>query len=179
MKLCDFVKVYDGVLPQQICDHLIDLYEMSDDITRHNDLMRFGEVNINQVIDKHVLGMIVNNQKMMLNKYKQDCGMTDVQFPDKYGFEEFRVKKYSAGGYFKDHVDVNDGHSCVRFISFLYYLNDSDGNTEFYFNDEEINIQPKAGRLVVFPPLWMFPHSGTSPSSNKYIMSSYTHYVKD
>ncbi|MFO1473223.1 MAG: 2OG-Fe(II) oxygenase [Lysobacterales bacterium] len=33
---------------------------------------------------------------------------------------------------------------------------------------------PRAGRLLMFPPYWMFQHAGLPPvSGNKYILSTY------
>jgi len=76
---------------------------------------------------------------------------------------------------FDTHVDVTDHESSRRFLSFLFYLNDVDVGGETVF--EGVTIQAKTGRLVVFPPLWMFPHVGKSPiTNNKYIISTYLHY---
>ena len=67
--------------------------------------------------------------------------------------------------------------SCSRFLSFLWYLNDVDDGGYTIFNG--MKIDPKKGRLVMFPPMWMFPHMGEEPISNtKYIMSSYLRYNK-
>jgi len=47
------------------------------------------------------------------------------------------------------------------------------GETRFV----DVMIKPKKGNLLVFPPLWMFPHAGLIPiSSPKYIISTYLHY---
>jgi hypothetical protein len=57
----------------------------------------------------------------------------------------------------------------------MWYLNDVDNGGETVF--EELFIRPKLGTMIVFPPLWMFPHRGNPPISNlKYIMSTYLHY---
>ena len=98
-------------------------------------------------------------------------------FPTKHAFEQFRIKKYNVGGEekFDTHVDVSDYNSSRRFLSFMFYLNDvhEGGKTVF----KEIEITPKKGTLLVFPPLWMYPHRGDPPISNsKYIMSTYLHY---
>lgn len=98
-------------------------------------------------------------------------------FPDKNNFEQFRIKKYYNDGndLFDTHVDVQDYSSARRFLSFLFYLNDVDEGGETIF--EGITIKPKAGSMIVFPPLWLFPHRGNPPVSNtKYILSTYLHY---
>ena len=57
----------------------------------------------------------------------------------------------------------------------MWYLNDVNEGGKTVFKD--IEIQPKQGTLIVFPPLWMYPHKGEPPTSgSKYIMSTYLHY---
>jgi hypothetical protein len=59
------------------------------------------------------------------------------------------------------------------------YLNDVEEGGETEFESEfGFTVKPKQGRMVVFPPMWMFPHRGKQPISNsKYILSTYLHYV--
>ena len=38
----------------------------------------------------------------------------------------------------------------------------------------DIKVAPRSGRLLMFPPYWMFLHAGLAPRSNdKYIVSTY------
>ena len=93
--------------------------------------------------------------------------------PNIGGFEEFRIKKYVEGGDFKEHIDVMNYASSRRIVGFLLYLNDCDGITTFANHD--ITIEPKTGRVLVFPPTWEYPHTGHKSSTDKYIMSTYLH----
>ena len=78
---------------------------------------------------------------------------------------------------FKKHVDVTDYNSARRFLAFFIYLNDNKGGQTF-FPDYKIKINPVAGKLLMFPPLWTHLHSGLKPIKNpKYIVGSYLHYV--
>ena len=65
----------------------------------------------------------------------------------------------------KEHVDVT---------LFLVYLNDNDGLT--YFPEQDLTIEPRCGRILVFPPTWEYPHQGLAPTTTKYILSTYIHY---
>jgi hypothetical protein len=57
----------------------------------------------------------------------------------------------------------------------MWYLNDVEEGGETVF--EGFIIKPKIGSMLVFPPLWLFPHRGNPPISNtKYILSTYLHY---
>lgn len=87
----------------------------------------------------------------------------------------------SSSDHFSDHVDVVDKETCKRFLSFLVYLNTTDGGeTEFFTSisgSGNIKIQPVAGTVVVFPPLWTYPHKAhPTNSGEKYILSTYLQY---
>ena len=99
-------------------------------------------------------------------------------FPE-LALEEFRVKRYTGGTgqQFADHVDVGSLSSCKRYLSFLFYLNDDfvGGETRFY---PDTTIKPTKGSVLVFPPMWMYPHAGLPvKTGTKYIMSSYLNYA--
>ena len=66
-----------------------------------------------------------------------------------------------------------------RFLSMFIYLTDNDsGYTSFSTRD--IKIQPKKGRLLMFPPNWCYPHAGEKVTDKpKYIIGSYCHYMLD
>ncbi len=62
----------------------------------------------------------------------------------------------------------------ARYLVFLWYLNDVDEGGETAFVDIDMKVAPRAGRLLMFPPYWMYQHAGLPPVSNdKYIISTY------
>lgn len=77
----------------------------------------------------------------------------------------------SSESYHLPHVDSDESHKV-----FLYYLNDSDGDTFFFnetyplFKDSELTlnkrVSPKAGRGVVFDGLTY--HASSSPKNSEY-----------
>ena len=99
--------------------------------------------------------------------------------PKAYAMEGMRIKCYRPNGLdeFRLHVDVAGKESATRFISFLLYLNDSDGGTDFPLENK--TVEAREGRLVIFPPLWTYPHAGVMPQNGgtKYILSTYLHYI--
>ena len=108
---------------------------------------------------------------------RQDIGYYDDILPQKYGFEEMRVKKYDVGDSFDTHVDVSDYASARRWLAFLVYLNDNFTGGETEFVDGKM-IHPKTGSVLVFPSLWTFPHAGLPvKSGTKYILTTYFHYI--
>lgn len=68
-------------------------------------------------------------------------------------------------------IDVSN--KMFRAITFLWYLNDVDEGGETVF-DGTTFIKPTAGKLILFPANWTYPHCGKIPiSSNKYIITGW------
>jgi len=169
-----------NVLPANICDYLIKLYET--DVENHERVDNQSKPNFTQLnLNKYHANMIsnlCNYFTISLNRYKQDVLQAKYLPQVKY-LEEFRIKKYETGGEdrFDEHVDVIDHQSSKRSLAMLFYLNDvvSGGKTIFPYQNKEFT--PNRGDVIIFPPTWEYPHLGEPPISNpKYIMSTYLHY---
>ena len=94
-------------------------------------------------------------------------------------FEDFRIKRYISedADQFDTHVDVTTVSDECRYLSFMWYLNNVIDGGETEFTELDFKIQPKAGALMMFPPIWMFPHKGhLLNSGKKYLLSTYLLY---
>lgn len=182
-ELNDFIHIYENALESNICDILISLFDQTSD--KHEKFENEGKPNFtqfnlteNKEINSEVNQIhnhVIKNVFTYRDKYYE---FVDTRvFPKDHAFEQFRIKKYNPGGEdrFDTHVDVADYSTARRFLSFMWYLNDVETGGETVFKD--LTIQPKKGTLLIFPPLWLFPHKGNPPiSESKYIMSTYLHY---
>ena len=193
MELRDYIQVYDYTLPNTVCKNVIRLFgsQIHEEVDQKG-LPKFRQFNITQAIDdnEHNLNVspwsewgLIQNALIESSHYYVQKYMEDVDcrpyFPIKSALEQFRVKKYEKGtdDRFDKHVDVGDHASARRFLSMFWYLNDVEEGGETVFENGP-TIKPKEGRLVMFPPLWLSPHEGNRTISNdKFIVSSYTHYV--
>ena len=171
------VRHYNDILPNEVCDALIEMFEVNTqghEKINENHKPCFTQLNINLDIPSLVPGL-VQYTKLAYKKYSGD--IQSPYLPTLDYMEEFRIKRYCPGGEerFDEHVDVTDHASARRSVAFLFYLNDCNGNT--VFPKQGLNIKPKRGKVVVFPPTWEYPHSGLAPKDrNKYILSTYIHY---
>lgn len=187
--LADYIMVVDDVLPFDLCKCLCDKFDQTKDLvtrdsTWKHDYMSFSEINLTTHSEfAEEQKMFYNISQSMLKFY---VDKTKVEFfPEQIGMEEVRMKKYSPNkkDQFGWHTDVGDYASARRFLVMFYYLNDVKEGGETIFKDsignlKELKVQPKRGRMVIFPPMWMYPHKGCQPISNsKYIISTYLHYV--
>ena len=190
----NFIKVYDDAIDEVSCKMLIEKFENSHEHYKNvhvddgDNAISFEQITLVEHEEwKSVQdGMLEMFQDYIMH-YKIDCNIMAKQWPDSYGYEAIRMKRYLDNDFdrFDAHVDVMNYETSRRFLAFFIYLNDVDegGETEFVgFNKEgtyiPYKIQPKRGRLLMFPPMWPWLHAGHKPVSNKkYLIHSYCHYA--
>jgi prolyl 4-hydroxylase len=181
--LDDLVEIHENALEENICQFLISIFDQLPDKHErhdHDGKPNFTQFNLTEnskltpEVDQ-VHNHLIRKTMEFRDRYYE---MIDSRcFPPEHAFEQYRIKKYNNDGIdqFNTHVDVMDYESSRRFLSFFWYLNDVEVGGETRFSN--FSIKPKMGTLVIFPPLWMFPHKGEPPISGpKYLLSTYLHY---
>jgi len=77
--------------------------------------------------------------------------------------ETLQLLHYPEGfGFYKTHWD--DGPDMPRIFSALLYLNDVEEGGETHFTKFDISVEPKAGRLALFPANYVFEHEAKVPT---------------
>ena len=189
-----YIKIYDDVIDADSCNMLIGKFEMAEEDQYENvrqaerdKAIAFTQINLvnNEDWASVQNGMLKVFQDYIM-AYINDCKIEPKQWPETYGYEAIRMKRYLNNNYdrFDPHVDVKNYETSRRFLAFFIYLNDVDegGETEFISINKPgtyipLKITPRRGRLLMFPPLWMYYHAGLKPvSNNKYLIHSYCHY---
>lgn len=185
-KLEEYVREYVDLVPYTFCNHIINTFEVEDEkleVDREHR-PKWQEFNISQRYNTDQQWGEIQNQ---IQKYFIDAVklyMDDLQcgydFPAKYCFEEYRIKKYRmhTDDQFMDHVDVQDYQSARRFLVVMLYLNSVETGGETHFPLLDKTIKPETGKILVFPSTWQWRHAGRPViSNNKYILGSYLHYL--
>ena len=190
----DYIQVYDDVIDEVSCKELINKFEDAHETfeTVHqedgdNNVISFEQLNLfTHGWDDVQKGLLELFQDYILH-YKLDCNIYDKMWPEKYGYEAVRMKRYLANDYdrFDPHVDVLNHETARRFLAFFIYLNDVEKGGETVFlrlhkpgTYIPYTVTPKRGRLLMFPPTWQYYHAGRRPiSDRKYIIHSYCHYA--
>ena len=140
----NFISVYDNVLEEKHCNHLIEKFEFFNShqkrVEKENQRY-FTEINMNQHNEwkDYVKVLMAEVYKKYIQKYVKDNNIDlENQWPQKYAYEEVRFKKYELNNKdeFKEHVDVYDYPSAKRFLVFFLYLNNNEGGSTIfpYFN---------------------------------------------
>lgn len=177
MKIEDYIVVFDDALPDQFCDDLVFAYDNEPekeviDTDTHN----FSEVNIlktpsfdnfkSEFIDK-----MVQCQLAYKNRVKA------YLWPERPMYDAPVIKKYEQGKGFEDwRLGASDVETSKRLLSMIWYLNDVEegGETRFIIDEQIIRVQPKKGRVVCFPPNFMFPYKREIPiTDSQYTISSF------
>jgi len=180
--LRSYVQWFDAALPPEFCTQMITAFEQ---MTTHQapngrghqpalDASAWTELNIQPHVDTAFMGFFYARIDEYLARYNASLPMT-LPVPNRPKLEDLRIKRYSSAArdQFQPHFDAGDAHM-NRYMVFLWYLNDVTEGGETGFPDLGIKVQARAGRLLMFPPYWMFQHVGFAPISNdKYIVSTY------
>jgi len=181
-QLGNYIRVYDGDLAPDLCTHLIGAFDSMSGMHRPNgrghrarlEQSGWSELNISRLADAALLGLIRQKTTFGLGRYNRDVGL-DIPIPNSAKLDELTLKRYRPGGNdsFQLHFDSIYDRS-NRYLVLLWYLNDVDAGGETEFPALGIKVAPRTGRLLVFPPYWMFQHAGLPPvSGDKYILSTY------
>ena len=89
-----YIRTYDKVISQDICNELIAKFEASQDQqtrTEYENHRYFTEININQHKDwEGMVNGLYATLKPYIERYKNDCKIQFNQWPDKFGFEQIR-----------------------------------------------------------------------------------------
>ena len=181
-ELSHYVRVYDDNLDQALCRQLLDSFNgLKRFHTTNGRGVRAGleesewtELNVTRYADAGFLGMFRNFIDLALERYNRDVELS-IPIPNSALTSDLVMKRYHSGGNqrFQLHFDAIN-HVANRYLVLLWYLNDVAAGGETRLPGLNLTVAPRAGRLLVFPPYWMYQHEGAPPlSGDKYILSTY------
>ena len=177
-----YVRVYDNHLNADVCSRMLGSF---------NALARFQvvngrgvragleesawtEMNVSRLADDAFARDFRLRIDSALDRYNHDVGLA-IPIPHAPKHSDLTLKRYkpSASERFQLHFDSIYSKS-NRYLVLLWYLNDVAEGGETRFPQLGLSVRPAAGRLLMFPPYWMYQHEGVAPvSGDKYILSTY------
>ncbi len=185
MDLTDLIQVYDNALTDEFCTEIIAAFdEDKKGQFKRSDNQTWIELLVTHNRNpawRDIERRLVENMLDYLGKYSNSPITSVLRMKAPRAFEHLKIKKYRPGQAIPDafplHVDAYNDKTAVRIVAFLWYLNDVGAGGETEFAKLGTKIEPKTGRLVVFPPMWMYEHVGHAPESkDKYIITSYLNF---
>lgn len=177
-----YIRTYDHDLDATLCRQMIDSFSALERFQRPNGrMLRAGleesawtELNVSRMSDAGFLQMFRQLIDRALERYNRDVALP-IAIPNSPLTSDLVMKRYRPGKQeqFQLHFDAIH-HLANRYLVLLWYLNDVDGGGETRFPQLDLAVSPQAGRLLMFPPYWMYQHEGAPPlSGDKYIISTY------
>jgi hypothetical protein len=192
----DFVGVFDGFVSGEQCDTLMDYYKWCQENNRSWSRQQSEGVNTTAKADDacvmafdpaitatwpNIGRYMANFNEVFWNEcyplYMDRYGvLRDAQ---KHGIVTYKIQRTLPGqGYHVWHCEDLDRQHATRIAAYILYLNDVDegGETEFLYLGKR--IQPKKGRLVIFPSGYTHTHRGNPPlSGEKNILTGWLEFT--
>ena len=191
VNITNFIGVYDNYILPSMCKEAIDLFERENKFKR--TLNRIDSENTNPLLkqdQQYTLGSvnldiwweelkpIILNFDVAAKHYFENTGITQAYGQQEEGlyFKHIKIQKtLPTEGYHIWHVEHGRGFDVEpRAIAYSIYLNDvkEGGETEFLHFSKR--VQPKTGRIVIWPAGFPYVHRGNPPlSGEKYILTSW------
>lgn len=177
-----YVRVYDADLEPDFCRRMIDSFVALERFQRRNgrgvraglDDSAWTELNVSKMSDAGFLAYFRLAIDRALERYNRELGLA-IPVPNSGRIADLVLKRYRPGGEdrFQLHFD-SVYQKADRYLVLLWYLNDVAEGGETTFPQLDLSVRPATGRLLMFPPFWMYQHEGRPPVGvDKYILSTY------
>jgi len=184
----NFIGVYDNYITKEECNKAIKLYE--DQNKFNNTISRIKNENASVLTKQdqqlftsgsnlevwwESLKTMLLNFDLAWNHYCKSTGAADA-YATPFHFTTLKIQKtLPTEGYHVWHLEHNRGFDNEpRAFVYTIYLNDVEegGETEFLYFSKR--VQPKTGRIVIWPAGFPYVHRGNSPlSGEKYLLTSW------
>jgi len=162
----DYIFTLDNVVPEELCDMILDEYCNSDDWIPSRTGSGLNESIRNCSVINISEGVVISKNSDLrkeLDERFYACASQAINeyrklFPE-VGSESdtgYELLRYNVGQFYVQHTDSFKAQQ--RSVSCSFLLNDDYEGGEFAFFDREIMIRGGKGSIVMFPSNFMFPH---------------------
>jgi predicted 2-oxoglutarate/Fe(II)-dependent dioxygenase YbiX len=186
-----FIVELEDVLSKDFCRHLITKFENSKQEHTPGHTREGINLNIKKGTDLWMANFKENWQKELLkfNKIVHDVlqsyndhvgNETGISFHTLFTGSKVlypQIQKTGENEYYNWHSDGEPSKN-TRVLTLLFYLNDVDekqgGATEFIHGKRL--VQPKTGKVVIFPATWSYMHRGQAVKyGEKYVIAMFVY----
>ncbi len=167
----DFIGVWDNVTLDDFNNHVIDILDNSSQIVpRSNKSVKDAQIDIaafNPTISNHIMCAV---RACLIEYFNWYPFLKNFQY---HSTTCLLQKTMPTEGYHDWHSESNNVACANRTLVWSVYFNDinDSGETEFLYQKKKIN--PKAGRVLIFPGSFTHLHRGNPPYEPKYIATGW------
>ena len=181
----DFIQTYDFGL-ENACQKIIDFFEREyDEGKSRTGGLKFFNKNRQKICatktlsfseDIEINELVYNYVIQGIERYSDDFSY--LKSNDSWRLSpSYNIQRYNGEkeGYFSLHNEASGSYP-YRMLAWMVYLNDASSGTEFPY--QNMTIQAKTGRTVIWPAAWTHPHRGVIPNVGvKYIATGWFYYL--
>jgi len=178
-QLKDLIHVERGIIPQNLCDYLVDEIEKREwrPHSWYNAVQ--GTFGSEETMELDVQNITAEHQQLLTPfmisagaaynaKYHFECERT-MQIMNK--FSAIRFNRYSPGQIMRRHHDhiaslFSGDEKGIPVLSFILNLNDDYEGADLVFW-EDYTVPLGKGDIIMFPSLFLFPHMVTEATKGK------------
>lgn len=165
-KLSDYIITLDKVMPDDLCDAVLNEYKPSPDWVQapvsggtNTAIRNCKTISIslpfiiekNQEIRKKLDDELFSCASKAIKEYNKQFSKSIIQ--EDSGYE---LLEYADGGFYAEHIDSFKGRP--RSVSCSFGLNDDYEGGEFAFFGGDIKVHIPKGSALMFPSNFMYPH---------------------
>ena len=185
----NFIGTYDNYITQEECNNAIKLFENEDKFNKTLNRISSEKTSILQKQDQqyfatgHNIDVWWESLKSMMinfdlawNHYAKNVGAQEAYGGLQFNFTGLKIQKtLPTEGYHVWHIEhSNQEMYSKRAFVFSIYLNDVEEGGETEFLNFSKRVQPKTGRVVIWPAGFPYVHRGNPPlKGEKYILTSW------
>ncbi len=167
----DFIGVWDNVILDDFNDLIIKMLDESTQIVpRSNTSVKDSQLDIaafNPMISNHIMCAVRTCCEQYLDWYP---------FLKNFHFHSTTCllqKTKPTEGYHDWHSESNNIACINRTLVWSVYFNDLEDSGETEFLYQKLKVNPKAGRVLIFPGSFTHLHRGNPPYQSKYIATGW------
>ena len=178
-----FIRMYRDTFPRDLCEEVIRRFEADErkhaSTTATRDKPRLRSGTMLQIGDLPEWKDIADAYSAALEKNLQSYAQAFPTLQQLISSPATKrtpplLERVEPGQGFGMHIDASVAGTHDRMVAVLMYLKDVEQGGETQFPFQSIQVKPRAGMMLLFPPYWTHPHQGVSPVSGlKYNLTSY------
>lgn len=188
------ILVFDGLISENVCKQFTDeVSSIWNDVSFQGKTLGGVDIKIKNSFDMAFSEMgfternmtypvvFKNMESIFLNGFIQAIAAYQNKYRALHSWIEvedtgFQVQCYNkCMGWYREHVDSFPGTEAQnRVLSGIIYLNDVEQGGQTRFPLHDVEVEARAGRIVLFPSNFTHPHEGKTPLSNdKWILNTF------
>ena len=167
----DFIGVWDNVTLDDFNNHVINILDESTQVVpRSNTSVKDAQLDIaafNPLISNHIMGAV---RTCLMQYFEWHPFLKNFNY---HSTTCLLQKTNPTEGYHDWHSESNNIACANRTLVWSVYFNDLDGSGETEFLYQKRKINPKPGRVLIFPGSFTHLHRGNPPYESKYIATGW------